>query len=287
MGTSDWTEVINPKCRGALNLHNALQSESLDFFLLASSIVGHTESAGQSNYAAASTYLEAFCQYRHGLGLPASIISIPPIEDTGLLVDNPKMKDAVDIQGYESLTHYEFLDCCEFALRNGFPEPSAEEKSTWHNSSAVVLGLKTSKPLSDPSNKCPWRLDRRMGFYHNISTNKESQQDCTSDGDRLAAFLTRVREDKSILKTNEAVETLAIEIGRSIFSLALRDPEQLRLDLTPLDLGLDSLLAIELKRWWRQMFGREVSVLEITGAGSLLELGELAVRTLDKVLIIE
>ena len=38
---------------------------------------------GQGNYNAANTFMESFCQYRHSLGLPASVLNICPIEGVG------------------------------------------------------------------------------------------------------------------------------------------------------------------------------------------------------------
>lgn len=41
-------------------------------------------------------------------------------------------------------------------------------------------------------------------------------------------------------------------------------------------MGMDSLMAIELRRWWKQAFGLDISVLEIMGSGTLEELGKVA-----------
>ena len=39
---------------------------------------------------------------------------------------------------------------------------------------------------------------------------------------------------------------------------------------------MDSLMAIELKRWWKQAFGLDISVLEIIGSGTLASLDKMA-----------
>ena len=39
-------------------------------------------------------------------------------------------------------------------------------------------------------------------------------------------------------------------------------------------MGLDSLMAIELRRWLKQTMGLQLSVLEIMGTGSLIKLAE-------------
>ncbi|KAF2821460.1 KR domain-containing protein [Ophiobolus disseminans] len=289
MQASDWENVMAPKCKGALNLHHAFQtqSEPLDFFLLAGSIAAHTESSGQGNYSAANTYLEAFCQYRHTFGLPASIISICPIEDAGFVAENRQAREAIDNQGFSYLTQREFLDCVELAVRSSTPHIGKSTErgmlgpQTWHNSSAFIMGLKSPKSLADPANHTSWRHDRRMGFYHNVNTDNTTQN--RGEASQLGTFLVAVRANTTILDDKQAAETLALEIGKKVFTLILRDPEHVHVGMSMQDIGLDSLMAIELKRWWRQTFGREVSVLEMMGSGSLLELGHLAVGTLKKI----
>jgi aryl carrier-like protein len=40
--------------------------------------------------------------------------------------------------------------------------------------------------------------------------------------------------------------------------------------------GVDSLVAIEIRNWWRQSLGLEISVLEIMNSGSIERLGKNA-----------
>lgn len=48
------------------------------------------------------------------------------------------------------------------------------------------------------------------------------------------------------------------------------------------DMGLDSLVAIELRAWWRQVFGFNISVLEMMSMGTLQTLGQYAAKGLLK-----
>lgn len=47
-------------------------------------------------------------------------------------------------------------------------------------------------------------------------------------------------------------------------------------------MGLDSLVAIEMRNCWRQSLGFDVTVLEILGVGSIEQLGELAATRLHE-----
>jgi hypothetical protein len=44
------------------------------------------------------------------------------------------------------------------------------------------------------------------------------------------------------------------------------------------DLGMDSLVAIEMRSWWKTTFGFDISVLELLGMGSLQALRAMPPR---------
>lgn len=135
------------------------------------------------------------------------------------------------------------------------------------------MGLRSTEPLSDNNTQTSWKHDRRMGFYHNVTAKVGSQRTNTN---QLSRFISATRSDPAILKTKQAVEFLSMEIGIKIFKLMLRKEEEVELQMKIRDMGLDSLMAIELRRWWCQIFRVEISVLEIMGKENLVELGELA-----------
>ncbi|KAJ6089665.1 hypothetical protein N7467_004881 [Penicillium canescens] len=83
---STWMNTaVHPKVKGAWNLHNASVSANadLDIFILFSSLSGVYGYPGQTNYAAANSFLDAFSQYCSTLGFPACAIAIGSVEEVG------------------------------------------------------------------------------------------------------------------------------------------------------------------------------------------------------------
>nr|ALQ32761.1 putative polyketide synthase [Fusarium aywerte] len=114
------------------------------------------------------------------------------------------------------------------------------------------------------------------------STKNEEYIDRCTIG--LKSFLARAKADTSILKTEESFNLLAIEIGKKLFGFLLRSDEDLNTTVPLSQLGMDSLVGVEMRSWWRQAFGYDISVLELLGTGNLDGLGRHAAEGLFKVL---
>ena len=117
--------------------------------------------------------------------------------------------------------------------------------------------------------------------------NNKSSSTLLNEPDRseFQRFMGRAVNEPDVLGEQDSVEYLAQEIGKKILSFTTRPDDDIDTTLGLVQVGLDSLVAIELRRWWKQSFGAEVSVLEIMNCGTVLGLGEIAAEGLRRRLV--
>jgi len=76
--------VLSAKVTGGWLLHEKTKLRDLDIFVLFSSVSSLLGSPGQSNYAAANAFLDGLAFYRRSLGLPALAINWGPWAEVGM-----------------------------------------------------------------------------------------------------------------------------------------------------------------------------------------------------------
>ncbi|MGB7605372.1 MAG: type I polyketide synthase [Lutisporaceae bacterium] len=105
---SIFKQVIAPKINGTWLLNEATREEELEFFIVFSSTATLVPSAGQGDYTAANSYLDAFAEYRNIEGKKTLSINWPAWNETGMAFEHGKVdtnmlfkaistKDALDI----------------------------------------------------------------------------------------------------------------------------------------------------------------------------------------------
>ncbi|UOM34328.1 type I polyketide synthase [Acuticoccus sp. I52.16.1] len=84
LGMERFRAVMAPKVAGAFNLHAATRASALDVFVLYGSLTGLLGAPGQANYCAANTFLDALAAWRRAEGLPALAIDWGPWAEVGM-----------------------------------------------------------------------------------------------------------------------------------------------------------------------------------------------------------
>ncbi|CAH2282216.1 highly reducing polyketide synthase SAT13-like [Pelobates cultripes] len=98
LNLSLFEKVLSPKVDGAVNLHRATIKQELDYFVCYSSVASFVGNAGQSNYAAANSFLDVFCQYRRNMGLSGQSISWGAL-NLGVLQDQDNIHEILNAKG--------------------------------------------------------------------------------------------------------------------------------------------------------------------------------------------
>ncbi|KAK0651152.1 KR domain-containing protein [Cercophora newfieldiana] len=147
--------AMQPKIAGTWNLNSAfLDAPPLDIFWLASSTVTAVDQPGQGSYKAGCVFLESFCQYRHSLGLPASVLSICPIEDVGFVAENAFAKRNTIAQGNYMLGEREFPECVEASLLGQWLHQQSQfeggQGDMWQSKGHIIMHGSTVQLRSSP-----------------------------------------------------------------------------------------------------------------------------------------
>lgn len=242
-------KVLGPKAEGAANLDRLTRGDKLDYVWLYSSVTTLFGNAGQAAYVAANAYLEGLAQTRRAEGLPALAVRWGAIADTGVLARNAKTgADLARRAGATGLRAREALDMLAAAMA----EPGADDEPVltvapidWGLAAASLSVLKT--PL-----------------FGDIRAAREPATAAdTVDLDQLVPTL----DDGAALAL--IAQHLKAEMG-AILRLAPQDIDTQR---SLSDLGMDSLMAMELRLAVHRKLGIELPITAIADGLSVEAVG--------------
>ncbi|MBE9002315.1 type I polyketide synthase [Nostoc sp. LEGE 12447] len=215
-----FSKVMAPKVAGAWNLHTLTQDLELDFFVCFSSVSALLGSPGQGNYAAANAFMDALAHHRRALGLPAVSINWGPWRDAGMV---------------DALSSREQARWAEQGISTIGLEPGLqilEDILTQDVAQVGVLPVDWSKFLG----QLPQNLE--FPFLEVFASQVEPTQTAKSEFlEQLEA--APAKEKRSLLLTH--VRSLIAKV------LNLKSPEEIDIYQGFTDLGMDSLMAVELK----------------------------------------
>ena len=220
--------------------------------------------------------MDAFVYYRHQNGLPAAVIDIGLVGDMGYIMEHPTVYQQFQVAGSYFVGEKEVLASFQWAMYNSNPRPSGKESP-----GRLSMGVRSLKPLSSPANHLPWVRDRRMAIYRNIDV-AEGTIDAESS-DTLKHFISRIKANPSQLNDKASLDLVTKEIGIRIYSALLKPIEEMKISQKLEDLGVDSLVLMEIRNWSKRSFGgAEFSTLEFINAGTIEGLGVVYINALKK-----
>uniref|UniRef100_UPI003AABFD3A phthioceranic/hydroxyphthioceranic acid synthase n=1 Tax=Centroberyx gerrardi TaxID=166262 RepID=UPI003AABFD3A len=199
-----YEKVLKPKVNGVLNLHHATQKCQLDYFVCYSSISAFLGNASQTNYAAANTFLDTFCQYRRKLGLPGQSINWGAL-NLGLLLNKEHFQRFLEAKGMMVLDVAEIYKSLEQCLVLNRPQQAVcrfHFKNIRYNilSQNAALTMRLSALVEE-------------AFQKSKEMDSESKQaDSVSPKEYVKSLLSEtIGTDKSELNDESPLSSLGID----------------------------------------------------------------------------
>jgi len=246
--------VMKPKINGAWNLHRRSLRSPLDHFVLFSSISSLLGTAGQANYAAACAFLDAIAQYRHSFGLPAISINWGAIAGVGYVARHSGTRERLAHQGVQVISIDVALDLMEVLLAKDVAR-------------AAVLDVDWRKWKTAPG-----RIPSKLEGLGEASRVNAAAPPSTTPSERVSG--ASAGEQKQIM-ASRLCQQVAEVLGTATSSV---DAEK---SLSAL--GLDSLMAVDLRIRIEREFGASVPVMELLHGRSVSDLAECVLNSIDQI----
>jgi acyl carrier protein/NAD(P)-dependent dehydrogenase (short-subunit alcohol dehydrogenase family) len=260
--------VLSPKLDGTWHLHSLTADCSLDFFVLFSAAATLLGSPGQANYAAANAFLDGMAHLRRASGLPALSINWGPWADTGMAAGMSETgKRRLAARGFGSIAPQRGLDMLHDLLGTDATQVAVLPMD-W-NAFAASLPATPGSLVVDCVNRAgASRPARPMRTQPpSVAPDLLQQIAAAPRGRRRILVLRFVRE--------QAGTVLDLDPSRI-------DPRR------PLNaLGLDSLMAVELRNALASTFELELPVTLLFDYPTIDDLTDHLLRALPDDQIVE
>lgn len=278
MTLDDWSTAIDPKATGTWNLHTALERASPDFFVVFGSISGLCGNTGQANYAAANSFLNAFVQYRHNKGLPASVLNLGFVEDVGVVSQDQKLINMADTMKSRFVQEKDIMDALELVI-SGSSAATTKTMDTLTKPNALAIGLALTKPLSHFNVLPFWGNDPRFLSYENYEL-PSSEIKVESEESNLRETMDQIIKDPALLEKQETEVKILHELGSVIIPHTACGQQGPMTDEEIAGVAIDSLISIEIRNWARRKLAIDIALTEISKAATIGGLAKLTVEKL-------
>ncbi len=233
---SRFETVMAPKALGAWYLHKHTRSQALDIFMLFSSVSAWVGNPGQANYVAANAFLDALAEHRRAQGLPAVSVSWGAVADVGMVAQNQVAAATLARAGIRPLPIASVTGALASLLR-------------WSTGNLCLADIDWGKW----SQFQPGVKDRPR--YTHILAELET------GGEGLDSHSIQVA--LAALAPEKRLERLSAAIAAIVADALHLTPDKLDTHASFNELGIDSLLGLELQSAMTAKLGLDVSLMEL------------------------
>jgi len=252
--------VLDVKIRGAEILDCLTRDDKLELFLLFSSATTMLGNPGQANYVMANGYLEGLARSRRAAGKPALAVGFGAIADKGFLARNIEVNDLLSKRiGKAALKARDALEQVErYMLADRGAVDAAAVMIAEIDWNAVRLLPISGRALFEP-------LMRHAGSHQALN-----------EGDSVD--LKELIKGKSEEEAQAALHAL---VAAEIAAILRVTEDTVTPDKVLKDIGLDSLMAMELGMSFQQKTGFDIP---LSGVGEGTTVGDVVSRLRDRVM---
>jgi acyl transferase domain-containing protein/acyl carrier protein len=241
--------VMAPKAHGAWLLHEHTRDMELDCFVMFSSVSSIFGNPAQGNYAAANAFLDSLAHHRRALGLPALTINWGVLGGEGYVARNERVAEFLARQGTTALTPGEVTSLLESFLTANATQVAAI-RVDWAKWRQSFRGLQEN-PL----------LERIFAAGVEILETAGGSSDW-----RLKIQSAGPDERDDVIR----------QALRDVVGSVLRvKPESLRDDQPLTDLGLDSLMGVEIENLIESSIGVALPTASLMRARTIGQIASL------------
>ena len=254
MTSIQWADALATKVSVTQNLHYLFpNAEDLDFFLLLSSILGVIGSASQANYTAGGAFQDAFARHRAAKGLPCVAIDLGFVEGIGYLAESKAgLTERWLARGHRLLCESDIHQLLDYCVRHPIRTPQTAQ---------VISGIQSSAIRKEA-----WGNETRYAALCDDDARGHAVSSSPGSDKNKIGLKEQLRRATNVEEAGKIVEKAVVQKLSDMFVIPV---DNIDVEKSLAQYGVDSLVAVELKNWLVPMTGCEMSIFELLGTTSL------------------
>lgn len=257
---------FKPKVQGSLILDELYSGHDLDFFILFGSLVGVVGNWSQSAYSAATSFMSGLIRSRHSRNLVGSIIHPGVVRGVGYVshAGASVTQHMRNTMGTHTVSERDLHELFAEAILAGSPEAG--------RNSEICAGMSSVDPIEQPN--IIWYQNPKTWNFVQYHTKSISNQ---ASGE-VVPLRSQLTSAENMVEAAEIIRTGFISTLSS--KLHLPSNASITPDTRLAELGVDSLVAVDIRMWFTKELSVDMSVLQIMSGVSINEIANDAAAKL-------